>query len=155
MDGKRSSLTIHGLTSELYIFDIWNDNLRSFNREKNEASVPVFYADWTSVPVPQTSSLRGLDVGFIPLLPKELPYMANNDEYTDEYNDEYLCRDFFVGFNFWSRLSFQISEFRVHWHKLRSMSLGLTDSLVMSIMTLVQNPKISATNPESTDYYKL
>ena len=26
--------------------------------------------------------------------------MANNDE----YNDEYLCRDFFVGFNFWSRL---------------------------------------------------
>ena len=85
-----------------------------FNREKNEASVPVFYADWTSVPVPRTSSLRGLDVGFIPLLPKELPYMANNDEYTDEYNDEYLCRDFFVGFNFWSRLSFQISEFRVH-----------------------------------------
>ena len=41
--------------------------------------------------------------------------MANNDEYTDKYNDEYLCRDFFVGFNFWSRLSFQISEFRVHW----------------------------------------
>ena len=100
--------------SELYIFYIWNDNLQSFNREKNEASVPVFYADWTSVPVPRTSSLRGLDVGFIPLLPKELPYMANNDEYTDEYNDEYLCRDFFVGFNFWSRLSFQISEFRVH-----------------------------------------
>ena len=97
------------------IFDICNDNLESFNREKNEASVPVFYADWTSVPVPRTSSLRGLDVGFIPLLPKELPYMANNDEYTDEYNDEYLCRDFFVGFNFWSRLSFQISEFRVHW----------------------------------------
>ena len=34
--------------------------------------------------------------------------MANTDEYTgeynDEYNDEYLCRDFFVGFNFWSRL---------------------------------------------------
>ena len=27
--------------------------------------------------------------------------MANNDEYTDEYNDEYLCRGFFVGFNFW------------------------------------------------------
>ena len=99
-----------GHPSELFIFDIWNDNLQSFNREKNEASVPVFYADWTSVPVPRASSLRGLDVGFIPLLPKELPYMANNDEYTDEY----LCRDFFVGFNFWSRLSFQISEFRVH-----------------------------------------
>ena len=32
----------------------------------------------------------------------------------DEYNDEYLCRDFFVGFNFWSNLSFQIPEFRVH-----------------------------------------
>ena len=48
--------------------------------------------------------------------------MGNNDEYTDEYtdeyNDEYLCRDFFVGFNFWSRLSFQISEFRVHWGKM-------------------------------------
>ena len=100
--------------SELYMFDIWNDNLQSFNREKNEASVPFFYADWASVPVPRTSSLRGLDVGFIPLLPKELPYMANNDEYTDEYNDEYLCRDFFVGLNFWSRLSFQISEFRAH-----------------------------------------
>ena len=66
--------------SELYIFDIWNDNLQSFNREKNEASVPVFYADWTSVPVPRMTSLRGLDVGFIPLLPKELPYMANNGE---------------------------------------------------------------------------
>ena len=53
-------------TSELYIFDIWNDNLQSFNRKKNEASVPVFYADWMSVSVPQTSSLCGLDVGFIP-----------------------------------------------------------------------------------------
>ena len=37
------------------------------------------YADRTSVSFP---------------LPKELPYMANNDEYTDEYNDKYLCRDF-------------------------------------------------------------
>ena len=52
----------------------------SFNRGKNEASVPVFYTVWTSVPVPQTSSLRGLDVGFIPPLPKELPYMASNGE---------------------------------------------------------------------------
>ena len=67
------------------ISDNWNDNLQSLNQEKNEASVPVFYADWTSVPVPQTSSLRGLDVSFIPPLPKKLPYMANNDEYTDEY----------------------------------------------------------------------
>ena len=37
----------------------------AFNREKNEASVPVFYADWTSVPVPRTSSYadwtNGLD----------------------------------------------------------------------------------------------
>ena len=31
---------------------ILDDNLQSFNREKNEASVPVFYSDWTSVPVP-------------------------------------------------------------------------------------------------------
>ena len=50
--------------------------------------------------------------------------MANNDEYTDEYNDEYLCRDFFVGFNFWSRLSFHISEFRVHWLWLASPEGG-------------------------------
>ena len=78
------------------ISDNWNDSLQSLNQEKNEASVPVFYADWTSVPVSQTSSLRGLDVGFIPPLPKKLPYMANNDE----YNDEYLYRDFFVGFIF-------------------------------------------------------
>ena len=62
--------------------DYCNDNLQSFNWEKNEASVPVFYADWTSVPVPRTSSLRGLDVGFIPPLPKDLPYnyLANNGE---------------------------------------------------------------------------
>ena len=93
------------------ISDNWYDNLQSLNQEKNEASVPVFYADWTSVPVTQTSSLRGLDVGFILPLPKKLPYMANNDE----YNDEYLCRDFFVGFIFWPKLSFQISGFRVHW----------------------------------------
>ena len=65
------------------VLDNWNDNLQSLNQEKNEASVPVFYADWASVSVPQTSSLRGLDVGFIPPLPKKLPYMANNDEYTD------------------------------------------------------------------------
>ena len=35
---------------------------------KNEASVPV----------PRTSSLRGLNIRFIPPLPKELPYMASN-----------------------------------------------------------------------------
>ena len=89
------------------ISDHWNDNLQSLNQGKNEASLPVFYADWTSVPVSQTSSLRGLDVGFIPPLPKKLPYMANNDE----YNNEYLCRDFFVGFIFWPKLSFQIQNF--------------------------------------------
>ena len=89
------------------ISDNWNDNLQSLNQEKNEASVPVFYADWTSVPASQTSSLCGLDVGFIPPLPKKLPYMANNDE----YNEEYLCRDFFVGFIFWPKLSFQIQNF--------------------------------------------
>ena len=33
------------------ISDNWNDNLQSLNQEKNEASVPVFYSDWTSVPV--------------------------------------------------------------------------------------------------------
>ena len=107
------------------------------------------YADWTSVPVPRTPSLRGLDVGFIPLLPKELPYMANNDEYTDEYNDEYLCRDFFVGFNFLSRLSFQISEFRVHWfhspsakgvalygEQWRIMTNTMTNSYVVIFLSL-------------------
>ena len=91
----------HFSLSELYIFEIWNDNLQSFNRDKMKHRYQSFTR--TSVPVPRTSSLCGLDVGFIPLLPKELPYMTNNDEYTDEYNDEYLCRDFFVGFNFWSR----------------------------------------------------
>ena len=114
--------------SELYIFDIWNDNLQSFNREKNEASVPVFYADWTSVPVPRTSSLRGLDVGFIPLLPKELPYMANNDEYTDEYNDEYLCRDFLsvsiFGRGYHSR--YQNFEFTGHTLSREFLKLALT-----------------------------
>ena len=93
-----------------WISDNCNYNLQSLNQEKIEASLPVFYADWRSVPVSQTSSLRGLDVGFIPPLQKKLPYMANNDE----YNDEYLCRDFFVAFIFWPKLSFQISEFRVH-----------------------------------------
>ena len=57
--------------------------------------------------------------------------MANNDEYTDEYNDEYLCRDFFVGFNFWSRLSFQISEFRVHWPKPVSAILLVSATYVI------------------------
>ena len=56
------------------------------------------------------ADLRGLEVGFIPPLPTELPYMANNGEYIDEYNDEYLCRDFFVGFTFRSMLSFQIPK---------------------------------------------
>ena len=105
--------------------DNWNDNLQSFNRKKNEASVPVFsrigrqfqslerqvYADWTSVSFPlcQRSCLIWRT-------------MANNDdEYNDEYNDEYLCRDFFVGFNFWSTLSFQISEFRVHCFRMTSV----------------------------------
>jgi hypothetical protein len=47
---------------------IWNDNIQSFDCENNEASIPVFHADWTSVSVPQTSGLRGLDVSFIPPL---------------------------------------------------------------------------------------
>ena len=34
------------------ISDNWNVNLQPFNQEKNEALVPVFYADWTSVPAP-------------------------------------------------------------------------------------------------------
>ena len=66
------------------------------------------YADWTSVSFPlcQRSCLIW-------------QIMANNDE----YNDEYLCRGFFVGFNFWSRLSFQISEFRVHCFKQVSVNM--------------------------------
>ena len=47
--------------------------------------------------------------------------MAKNDE----YNDEYLCRDFFVGFNFWLKLSFQIPEFRVHWRSPACNSVQL------------------------------
>ena len=53
--------------NSIYIY-IWNDNIQSFNCEKSEASIPVFYADWTSVSVPQTLGLRGLDVSFIPPL---------------------------------------------------------------------------------------
>ena len=82
---SRFSLSNYKLYPVNSISDNWNDNHQSLNQEKSEASVPVFYADWASVPVPQTSSLRGLDVSFIPPLPKKLPYMVNNDEYTDEY----------------------------------------------------------------------
>ena len=53
--------------NSIYIY-IWNDNIQSFDCENNEASIPVFHADWTSVSVPQTSGLRGLDVSFIPPL---------------------------------------------------------------------------------------
>ena len=120
--------------------------------KKNEASVPVFYADWTSVPVPRTSSLRGLDVGFIPLLPKELPYMANNDEYTDEYNDEYLCRDFFVGFNFWSRLSFQISEFRVHCITYVALTNKMADTCVRLRQSRVQARPVRFGQDDCTMY---
>ena len=88
------------------ISDNWNDNLQSLNQEKNEASVPVFYADWTSVPELSNVKFTRFGRRFHSPLPKKLPYMANNDEY--------LCRDFFVGFIFWPKLSFQVSEFRVH-----------------------------------------
>ena len=87
------------LSSEFNI-DIWNDNIQPYNRKKNstiqqeEASLPAFSTVWTSISVLQTSYLGVLDVGFIPPLPTELPYMANNNEYNDEYNDEYLCHDF-------------------------------------------------------------
>ena len=77
----------HLMESVNSISDNWNDNLQSFIRDKNEALVPVFYVDWASVPVPHTSSLRGLDIGFIPPLPKELLIrrtMANNDRYNDK-----------------------------------------------------------------------
>ena len=40
--------------SELYI-SLWNDNIQSSKQKKNEASIPVFDSDWTSVSVPQTS----------------------------------------------------------------------------------------------------
>ena len=42
-------------TSELNIFNIWNDNIQSSKQKNNEASTPVFDSDWTSVSVPQTS----------------------------------------------------------------------------------------------------
>jgi hypothetical protein len=53
--------------NSIYIY-IWNDNIQSFDCENSEASIPVFHADWTSVSVPQTSGLLGLDVSFIPPL---------------------------------------------------------------------------------------
>ena len=100
------------------ISDNWNDNLQSSNQEKMKHRYQSFtrigrqfqslerqvYADWTSVSFPlcQGSCLIWR-------------IMAKNDE----YNDELLCRDFFVGFNFWTRLSFQISEFRIHWSMVK------------------------------------
>jgi hypothetical protein len=40
--------------NSIYIY-IWNDNIQSFDCENNEASIPVFHADWTSVSVPFSS----------------------------------------------------------------------------------------------------
>ena len=59
-------VSIYVCPSELYIFDIWNDNLQSFNREKMKHRYQSFtrigrqfqslerqvYADWTSVSFP-------------------------------------------------------------------------------------------------------
>ena len=63
-----------------------------------------FHVDWTlvSFPLCQRSCLIWQTI-------------VNNDEYIDRYNDECLIRNFFVGFNYWSRLTFQISRFQVHW----------------------------------------
>ena len=113
---NNASGKISQLKSVNSISDNWNDNLQSLNREKNEASVPATGANL----------LRGLDASSSPSnvkftrigrrfhrpLSKELPYMANNDEYIDECNDEYLSRDFFASFNFWSRLSY-IPDIRI------------------------------------------
>ena len=85
----------------------------TFNGEKMKHRYQS-YANWTSVPVPRTSSLRAvwteLDVGFIP--PKKVALY-------EDCNEEYFGRDFFVGLNFWSRLSFQISEFRISYLAFR------------------------------------
>ena len=67
------------------------------------------YAVWTSVSFPLCQ--RSCLIWRI---------MAKNDE----YNDEYLCRDFFVGFNCWSKLSFQIPEFRVHCCQPKQINLS-------------------------------
>ena len=58
--------------------------------------------------------------------------MAKNDE----YNDEYLCRDFFVGFNFW--ISFEIPEFRVHWLTVLN-SIGKPESGVTTLFNTVNS----------------
>ena len=85
--------------------------MKDFSHSIGEKLISIgtnLYADWMSVPVPRTSSLRELDVGFIPLVPKELPYMGNKDEYSGK---NYVVI-FFVGFNFWSRLSLIIPHIR-------------------------------------------
>ena len=76
------------------ISDNWNDNLQSLNQEKNEASVPVFYADWTSVPVPQTLSLRGLDVGFIPPLMIDVVILLLASFFGPSYHSRYQNFEF-------------------------------------------------------------
>jgi hypothetical protein len=86
----------------------------SFDCENNEASIPVFHADWTSVSVPQTSGLRGLDVSFIPPLAnrctasinlnaitkKKIKNMANSMQYIVGANcfaPKIYCIEFAVG----------------------------------------------------------
>ena len=89
---------------------------------------------------------------------KGVPYMANNDEYTDEYNDEYLCRDFFVGFNFWSRLSFQISEFRVHWFRMATKLLvmyGIASSMACVFIACTVQTSQSSSNSIEKRFFSL
>ena len=115
------------------ISDNWNDNLQSLNREKMNHRYQSFtrigrqfqslecqvYVDWTSVSFPLCQ--RSCLIWRI---------MAKNDEYNDEYNDE--CRDFVVSFNLWSRLSFQISEFRVHWfHYTITLRFSCLDGMIV------------------------
>ena len=63
--------------------------------------------------------------------------MANNDK----CNDEYFCRDFFVGFIFRLKLSFQISEFRVHWYG------PFTQQSVIIPAQLVRKSKVNKHQP--------
>ena len=87
-------------------------------------------------PSPSNADLRGLDVGFIPPLPPELPYMASNDGYVDEYNVEYLSRDVFCRLYLFARCYHSRYQNWVHWSLPGTMFLFSVDTLTILTGTM-------------------
>ena len=94
------------------ISDNWNDNLQSLNQEKNEASVPVFYADWTSIPVSQMSIYAVWTSVSFPLCQRScLIWRIMTNTMTNTYVVIFLLASFF-GLSYHSR--YQNFEFTVY-----------------------------------------